>query len=274
LGLFKKTDFIITADHSMMESRAAHSWDQIWKAAAAVHATVARADGEGGPVWLQNPVQAKVVARQLALMAPAHVEAIYYRSAPGMTYRYLRASPLHWLVSHAADRALQDLLNTTAGQNGPDLWVLYRENYTVAPRNVQGVWKGTHGGATWKVQHVPLILSGPGIRQGLHSQFPARAVDIAPTVERLLGLPPIHRDGMLLADALIQRSGGELHAQRALAPTLIADVEALKAQSKADDLMQGTWPNPPQPLFHCGLHAKPLPAFKTCTTSRQTATNQ
>jgi predicted AlkP superfamily pyrophosphatase or phosphodiesterase len=271
LGLLGRTDFIITADHSMMESRAAHNWHTVWDAASAVHATVARGDGEGGSVWLQDPGQAKAVAERLVKMHPAHVEAIFYRSAPGLSYSYVQASPVNWLVSPQAATALQNLVDTAAGRNGPDLWVLYRENYTVVPRNVQGVWKGTHGGATWKVQNVPLILAGPGIRPGVHSSFPARAIDVTPTIERLLGLPPTHRDGVLLADALTDATKGEMKAPDLLAPSLAADVEALKAQSTADVRMDHPSTALSRPLVQCGRAGA---KGQICKTTPIVATNQ
>jgi hypothetical protein len=50
----------------------------------------------------------------------------------------------------------------------------------------------------------------------------------------LLGLPPIKRDGVVLADALMDPTGKEIAAQNAVAGGLSADVEALQAESRAD----------------------------------------
>jgi arylsulfatase A-like enzyme len=260
LGLLSKTDFIITADHAMMESRPSRNWTPVESLAQTVGAHVVRGDGEGGSIWLDNPDLAKAVATRIVAMKPNHVEAVFYRSASGLSYSYVRASPLAWLDSDRVAAALQHLVDTTAGRNGPDVWVLYRENYTVVPRNVAGTWKGTHGGATWKVQHIPLVLSGPGIKSGVHSQFPARAVDIAPTMERLLGLPPIHRDGVILADALVVPTSAELAPQRAVAPQLVSDVEAIQAQSNTDDRGMKRWQEVPPPIVRCtrsGSHPPP-----------------
>lgn len=252
LGILNRTDFIITADHAMMESRAVHNWPLVWDAAKAVGATIARANGEAGAIWLGNPGQAKAVARRLVTLWPNHVEAIFYRSGLGPSYTYLQASPRAWLTNAKVAAALRYLVNTTAGQNGPDVWMLYRENYTAEPYNVQGVWKGTHGGTTWKVQNVPLIVSGPGIRQGVHSPFPARAIDVTPTMERLLGLPATKRDGVLLADALLNPPEAGVAAQEKSAPALDADVTALQAQSQADDRSQRPF-LPVSPILRCGV---------------------
>lgn len=261
MGILDRTDFIITADHAMVESLPARNWGLVRTAATAAGADVLRADGAGGAVWLQNPTQAKVVADKLVSMHPAHVEAVFYRSRPGTSYEYLRASPMSWLVKPQVSQALSYLADTTAGAHGPDLWVLYRENYTTIPLNVAGKWRGTHGGATWKVQHIPMIISGPGIKRGFHSQFPARAIDIAPTMERLLGLPAIHRDGVLLADALSNPMTGELRPQQAVAPDLSADVDALQAQSRADQRLQSNWVPLPLPIIRCPPHST-----RDCTT--------
>jgi arylsulfatase A-like enzyme len=267
LGILNQTDFIITGDHGMMESRSAYNWKNVQNTIRSSGAQIARADGSGGAIWLMNPADAKAAAEKLAASHPAHVEAILYRSAPGNDYKYELASPVSWLVGPRVATALEHLVDSTAGIHGPDLWVLYRENYTVDVNNTSGKWKGTHGGATWKVQHIPLIISGPGIRKGVHSAFPARSIDVAPTVERLLGLPYIKRDGVILADALSSSLPGEAGPQRAVTASLGADAAALEAQSQADS-RAGKWPHHP-PIYRCSVDPK-----KTCTNTANTATNQ
>jgi hypothetical protein len=251
LGILKRTDFVITADHGMMESIPARNWRQIQTAAAGGAQKVARADGESGAIWLQDPTQAQAAAQRIVAIHPAHVEAVFYRSRPGNDYTYVQASPATWTVGPFVDTAYKSLVDTAAGLNGPDVWVIFRENYTVVPKNVQGTWKGTHGGASWKVQHIPLIISGPGVHQGIHSNFPARSIDIAPTIERLLGLPAIHRDGVILGDALINATKYELQPQKTIASQLNVDVNALERQSQFDVKTQHVWPSPPPPLSSC-----------------------
>jgi arylsulfatase A-like enzyme len=91
------------------------------------------------------------------------------------------------------------------------------------------------------VQHIPLIMAGPGIRSGVHSQFAAREIDLAPTMERLLGLPDIQRDGVVLADALAQPTGAEVQAQSTRATSVNADAQALRTQSAYDDTGTIPW---------------------------------
>jgi arylsulfatase A-like enzyme len=265
LGILNQTDFIITADHAMMESRGATNWKAVQSAIVASGAKVVRADGAAGGIWLQNPAQAKQAADRIVATKPQHVMAVFYRSQPGVNYSYTMASPAGWLARPQVGAALKYLVDTTAGIHGPDLWVLYRENYTVDWINVSGRWKGTHGGATWNVQHVPLVISGPDVRKGVHSDFPARAIDIAPTLERLLGLPAVKRDGVLLADALTDPMPGETAPQKAVASELGADVQMLQLQSRVDNY--NTWPALPSPVYSCSKKGA------TCTIKPASPTN-
>jgi predicted AlkP superfamily pyrophosphatase or phosphodiesterase len=62
----------------------------------------------------------------------------------------------------------------------------------------------THGSAYYYDRHVPLAFMGPGIRAGV-TQEPARAVDLAPTLAGLLGVPvPAGVDGVSLVATLRQ----------------------------------------------------------------------
>src|SRR5438477_1288481 len=67
-------------------------------------------------------------------------------------------------------------------------------------------WAGTsiatHGTPNDEDAHVPLLLWGPAIRPGHYADF-ARVVDIAPTLARILGVPPLERlDGHVLSRAV------------------------------------------------------------------------
>jgi len=125
-------------------------------------------------------------------------------------------------------------VNTTAGKHGPDVWVILRENFTASPCNVTSQWRGSHGGASWETQHTPLIISGLGIRQGIQSQFPARSIDVTPTIETLLGLPAVERPGVVWADALVNATTAQVGAKANIEPGLQADVRGLEEQSPID----------------------------------------
>lgn len=65
-----------------------------------------------------------------------------------------------------------------------------------------GTPNATHGTPNDEDAHVPLLFWGPAVRAGHYDEF-ARVVDIAPTLARLLGIPPLERlDGHVLTRAL------------------------------------------------------------------------
>lgn len=80
----------------------------------------------------------------------------------------------------------------------------------------ESTWKGDHGGPDWGSQHLPLILSGPGIRRGVVSDWPARLEDIAPTVLMAMGAPTTGMQGIPLAGALEGATPEQQVAQRAV----------------------------------------------------------
>jgi len=70
--------------------------------------------------------------------------------------------------------------------------------YALKPNYIVGSATATHGSPYAYDTHVPLVFMGPGIAPGRHSER-VRAVDIAPTVARLLGIPtPDDLDGRVL----------------------------------------------------------------------------
>jgi len=120
------------------------------------------------------------------------------------------------------------LANTVAGPPGPDVLVIYAPHVTTGDRPVGKYhWLSSHLGPQWQDQHIPLIVAGPGIRQGT-STYPARLVDIAPTVERLLGTPTARTDGVVLADVLQHPTAPETSLQTARSARLLPVVTALQ----------------------------------------------
>ncbi|MGH2448761.1 MAG: alkaline phosphatase family protein [Chloroflexota bacterium] len=258
LGMLKNTDFIITADHAMVESRAAHDWHLIYTAAHRAGTGIARADGGAGSIWLKDPNQAKAVAQNLVALKPAHVQAVFYRSSTNTDFDYVQASPSSWEIGPNDEAALKFLVDTTDGRTGPDVWMIYREAYTAAPRNVAGKWKGTHGGATWQVQHIPLIISGPGVKAGVRSSYPAQSVDMAATTEYLLGLHADSPTGVVLADALRHPPLRWVQEQRKLAPALSRYVSGLEFESRRDN----TRAVPPPGFFPLRCTTSPHPVLR------------
>ena len=95
-----------------------------------------------------------------------------------------------WLESHA-----DALLDTMASPASAEVLAFLDESTGYAVR-------GDHGGAQRKVQSIPILFSGPGVRPGRYAGA-ARMVDIAPTVWALAGQKPVGHDGTVLCAALI-----------------------------------------------------------------------
>lgn len=225
-GILAQTLFVITADHGMAANNHAVSPNQV---RAAVKAAGARylfhTGGTAKYIYLANASlsHAGGVAREMARI-PA-VQCAFYR-APSGEYVY---------AAGRLDRELREayhyLLSTFSGPAAPDVVAPYRENTIGTDWSVA---YGNHGGMSWKVQHVPLVISGPGVRRGVESHAPARLVDVAPTILRLLGLRQGASDGFVLADALIQPTAEETAVQTAQDARLRAHRDALSARSEAD----------------------------------------
>jgi arylsulfatase A-like enzyme len=122
------------------------------------------------------------------------------------------------------------LLQTFSGPTGPDLVVLFDEG-TVGTQKGEQNWKGDHGGSDWQSQHVPLLISGPGVREKHVSTFPARLMDIAPTILALSGGSHAQMRGAVLADALQSPAAGDVAAESAARPQLRSVVAALRGES-------------------------------------------
>jgi len=225
-GIYDQTLFVVTADHAMVPNTHAVGPDQIGAAVRQAGARVQfHTGGSGKYIYLQPPfrTRAKEVAQAVAKIPG--VVAGYYRTASG---DYVLAAGS---IPAELDAAYRGLIATFTGPTAPDVVAPYRENTigTTLPQLY-----GNHGGLSWGVQHVPLLLTGPGVRAGIRSHAPARLVDVAPTVLRLLGLTWPGLDGLVLADALVDANAAEVAAQRLLTRSLGLHQEALIERSLSD----------------------------------------
>ena len=231
-GIYDKTLFVITADHGMIQSthrvldRVAVI-NQIKSALGHSSIILTNGGGGGGPtmtsIWLKNPAHNGKMAEAIWKKHYDNVSAIYYRD--GTKY-------------HAAgvEDSFPDLVKAydylvgTEGAHGQDIAILLRENSRNSglPRML-----GRHGGADWGSQQATLIFSGPGVKPGL-SDAPARLVDIAPTVERFMGIKPNARDGVVLADAFQNPHPADIAPHNASAAMLGPMVAALQKRAKND----------------------------------------
>jgi len=241
-GIYNQTLFVVTADHGMVPNDRAVD-------GATTKAAVKSAGGQylfhtGGTaadIYLQNYWHGRAVAAQMARV-PGVVSAYYQVDRHGQ-YDYLPAPGL--AIDPSLDAAYQYLLSTFAGPTAPDVVAPFREN------TIGGAYPtahGDHGGLSWGAQHVPLVMAGPGIQRAALSHFPARLVDVAPTVLRMLGVPSAPMDGIVLADALISPTTAEVASQSSLSGVLTTHQDSLIAQSMAnmaEDQSTGVVATPP-----------------------------
>jgi len=232
LGLLDKTIFVVTADHGMAGNRHIVPIHEMYETAAtAAHGTL---DEEFrismGSIWLRHPERDRSVAAAMVAKHFSGVEGSLYKVASGSSWNFDADPSTIAKLPHDLLQAYLNLADTEACPAGPEVILPYHEDTMGLTVKDRKRW-GTHGGFSWGVQHVPLIVAGPGVRHSL-SHFPAKLVDIAPTVEHLLGLPiPSGVDGVVLADAVSAPLSQERRSQREVTAKRLADVRALAAHS-------------------------------------------
>src|SRR5579875_2265473 len=213
-GIYNQTLFVITADHGMIQSKTrvldhVAVEDQIKSTLGKSSIILTNGGGSAGPtmtsIWLKNPANNARMAKAIWAKHYDNVSAIYYMTHTNGQYAYKMAG-CEGATSAATscppelEKTYNYLLSTEAGPTGEDIAILLREN---SRNSGLPAMLGRHGGADWGSQHITLMFSGPGVKTGT-SNAPARLADIAPTIERFMGIKPDARDGFVLADAFQQ----------------------------------------------------------------------
>jgi predicted AlkP superfamily pyrophosphatase or phosphodiesterase len=201
--ILKKTLFVITADHGMAITKRFVSQDIVNRALAQVGTTASSASyNSGSYIWLRNPSKAKAAAQDIVRAGDPGIQSVYYLTTHKgkATYRSAGGS----FFNSTVDAANKYLLATLINGHQPNLVIFCRAWATMASPTTH--WKADHGGANWESQHIPLIFSGPGIRQGVIVDGPAQLDDVAPTALQDMGVSPSPMEGRALADALEQSS--------------------------------------------------------------------
>ncbi len=235
LGIFKQTLFVVTADHGMVNNSHIVPIHSMYSAFRAVAGT-AQLDQEYresmGSIWLTDPSQAEAVATAMANHHYPGVEGALYKVQTGGTYQFKPVPSTAASLPKALLRAYVDLADTEAGPAGSDVLLPYGEDTLGFVTKNRKEW-GKHGGFSWFSQHVPLMLEGPGVKRGI-SHFPAELVDIAPTIEHLMGwqVPP-GVDGVVLGDAELSSSAADVSGQQAVKTRRLQDLQAIRAHSQA-----------------------------------------
>jgi arylsulfatase A-like enzyme len=230
-GLIKQTYFIVTGDHGMVPAVRTIDIEQIKSAVTnAGGQPLYIGHGDYCTIWLRNLDAVPRVADALVKARIPGVDAVFMKSPQG---RYSLASPSSWLADPAVARTYSMLLGTINQGESPDVVLIYGENtITMTPAFRTVGRKGDHEGATWGAQHIPLYIAGPGIKVGRTSAYPARLVDLAPTVETLMGAAPKHQDGVPLADAMINPPSWAVTAQTVRGHRLTPLVQALQLEAQ------------------------------------------
>lgn len=233
-GVLDRTIFVLMSDHGMMPLR--HKVNQSDIRAAVSRAgtnIVSEAYTSGTFLWLKDEARATLAAQNIARLNNPYIQSVYARVRTARGYTYTRVTSAKLLLSAGTEAANQYLLNSFNGSNAPDVVVSFAEGVGCEPGG-QANWKADHGGTSWQSQQIPLILSGPGIRSRYESSFPARLIDVAPTILQLMGASHKGMQGIPLADALTAPPSWAVQRQRAASKQLMPVVTSLQQQSRRE----------------------------------------
>jgi hypothetical protein len=233
-GVLDQTEFILTADHGFTTIYHKISHNVVNKAVAAAGTSIVRDTYHTAAyVWVKDKLKAGQVAANIAAERNSYIQSVYYKVATKKGPIYLSPRGANAFRAAGVEAANQYLLSTFNGPNGPDVVVIMKE-HAMLVAGAESSWKGDHGGAAWNSQHLPLIISGPGVRKGYVSNYPAPLMDIAPTVLSLLNVPSTGMQGTVLADAVTGASAAQTAAQAAQGRTVWPVITALKAESRLE----------------------------------------
>ncbi|MGH2447749.1 MAG: alkaline phosphatase family protein [Chloroflexota bacterium] len=230
-GVLDRTLFVLMADHGMIPLQRRIDSEVLDHAVEATGTSIVTSSyNTGACYWLQDSSQASAAAKNIAVLKSPLIQAVYSLDRTAQVPSYRRVSDGSMQHDSHVETANQYLLSTFVGPNAPDVMVAFAEGVGCEPGGQAG-WKGDHGGASWTAQHLPLILSGPGVRENHVSHAPARLIDVAPTALQVLGVAPHGMRGTILADALEAPPGAAVHRQGAMTRSMEPVVQALQNES-------------------------------------------
>lgn len=233
-GVLDRTLFVLMSDHGMMPLKHRVSQTDIKDAVTRSGTSiVSDAYTSGVYLWLKDGSRAQSVAQNLGKLNNQYFQAIYARTRTAKGFTYVRATSGKSPRAGGGEAANQYLLNSFNGANAPDVVVVLAEGVGCEPGG-QANWKADHGGTSWQAQHIPLVLSGPGVHPGRVSSYPARLIDVAPTILQLMGASHNGMQGIPLADALKAPPAWTVRWQQAASKRLMPVVAALQQQSRLE----------------------------------------
>jgi predicted AlkP superfamily pyrophosphatase or phosphodiesterase len=230
-GILKQTLFVVTADHGMSPIRRFVPESLFTNAIARAGAvSLDETYSTGAYIWLKNDAKAAAVAANILRARDPGIASVYYWAGASKQPRYVRAPGL--AVSAPVDAANRYLLSTMLNGHQPTVVAFCTKNATTTKPTTH--WKADHGGSNWNAQHIPLIMSGPGIQTGAVVSGPAQLIDIAPTILADMGVRPENMDGHVLTDALTLPAAADQPARQSEIQYLTPIVQALVAENKAE----------------------------------------
>jgi arylsulfatase A-like enzyme len=208
-GIFDRTLWVVTGDHGMTAG------EQVY-----LNADVreqiklsGKRSRVGVPLTVLNEsTDSAQIAQQIEKAALPGVVGVYVRSEDGASYQ--PALQTKKKLPEALNDAYVYLLDTYATPFSAHIVMTTEEGVHYEGNKKDR--KGGHGEINWANQHIPLILSGPGVKKGSISTSPARLVDLAPTISRLMGFSTRGMDGAVLSDALAKADQEDVQAQEQL----------------------------------------------------------
>ncbi len=221
-GTYKSTVFVVTSGRTFETVRTEILRRKLSNAIVAAGGEPTYIAGDATAfVGLRDPLQAQPVAQALQAAGTQGIDALYYKATNATSVSYAPQF-IGATLSAGFAHACAALLSTLASRNSPDVVIVYAPFTALKPAT--GAAESAWSGIQWGDQSVPLIIAGPGTYAGKTSTYPARLVDVAPTVEAALGLQP-QGNGAVLPGTLYATS---IHASASLQRDLTHDVEALQ----------------------------------------------
>lgn len=199
-GVLNQTLWVVTADHGMSPIKRFIP-DSIFTDAVARAGTTAPeiSYNTATYIWLRNQARARAVAANIIARRDPGIQSVYYLAPTKHGSQYTRAAGP--ALNAGVDAANRFLLATLENGHQPQVVAFCRRRETSSSTSTH--WRADHGGASWGVQHVPLILAGPGIRSGQVISAPAQLEDVAPTALVDMGVRPVGMEGHVLDESLV-----------------------------------------------------------------------
>lgn len=230
-GTLDSTAFVLTSDGALapFQRRVQRATLETTVLGAGGQLVYLQADGSGY-LGLKDRLQSLPVAQAIQALKLPGVDGIYVKRHANHRWTYRQQYIDPGLSSGEAGAQLY-LLKTMVSPVAPDVVVAYAPNTGTPLGPYRGfVTRESEHGLQWNSQHIPLILSGRGIQQGVTSSFLARLVDVEPTLAALLRLPAGGTSGVVLSDALTNPPNGSETRLRHAESQIQQTVRALKAR--------------------------------------------